>query len=122
MLEFGGKGTGDGLFQDADKIAVDRQGRIYVADKTLRIQQFNENGAFLKVWQIPTETKFYKRARSIRKIGIDHQDRLYVLVAGLVLVYENSSNELQKVIHFEPNPIQDFFIHHSFAKVKPVCP
>ncbi len=108
LLEFGGKGTGDGLFQDADKIAVDKQGRIYVADETLRVQQFNEKGEFLKVWQIPAETKFYKRARSIRKIGIDSQDRLYVLVVGFVLVYENSSSDIQKIIHFEPNPIQDF--------------
>lgn len=108
LLEFGGKGTGDGLFQNANKIAVDKQGRIYVADQTMRVQQFDEKGEFLKVWQIPTETQYYKRARSIRKIGIDNQDRLYVLLAGLILVYENSSSKLQKIIHFEPNPIQDF--------------
>lgn len=69
LLEFGGKGIGDDLFRDADKIAVDEQGRIYVADETLRIQQSNEKGEFLKVWQIPTETQYYKRARSVRKIG-----------------------------------------------------
>ena len=108
LLEFGGKGTGDGLFQDADKIAVDRQGRIYVSDETLRVQQFNEKGEFLKVWQIPSETQFYKRARSIRKIGIDNQGRLYVLVGGLVLVYEDSSSKFSKIIHFAPNSIQDF--------------
>jgi sugar lactone lactonase YvrE len=108
LLEFGGKGTGDGLFQDANKIAVDKQGRIYVADETLRVQQFNEKGEFLKVWQIPTETQYYKRARSIRKIGINNNDQLYVLVGGLILVYENASSKFSKIIHFEPNPIQDF--------------
>src|SRR6187549_26508 len=31
LLEFGGKGTGDGLFQDATSVAVDKRGRIYVS-------------------------------------------------------------------------------------------
>ena len=108
LLEFGGKGTGNGLFQDADAIAVDKQGRIYVADDSLRVQQFDEKGEFLKLWQIPSETDFYKRARSIEKIAVDDKDRLHVLVAGLVLIYENSSSEPLKLVHFAPNPIQDF--------------
>jgi len=117
LLEFGGKGTGDGLFQDANKIAVDKQGRIYVADETLRVQQFNEKGEFLKVWQIPTETQYYKRARSIRKIGINNNDQLYVLVGGLILVYENASSKFSKIIHFEPNPIQDFAFRSDGGRV-----
>ena len=109
LLEFGGKGTGEGLFQDADSIAVDKQGRIYVADETLRVQQFDEKGEFLKLWQIPSETGYYKRTRSIEKIAVDDKDRLHVLIDyGIVLVYENSSSEPLKVIHFAPNPIQDF--------------
>lgn len=117
LLEFGGKGTGNGLFQDADAIAVDKQGRIYVADDSLRVQQFDEKGELLKVWQIPSETGYYKRVRSIEKIAIDDKDRLYVLIVGLVLVYENSSSEMSKVIHFAPNPIQDFAFRSDGGKL-----
>lgn len=118
LLEFGGKGTGDGLFQDADAIAVDGKGRIYVADETLRVQQFDEAGNFLKLWQIPTETSYYKRARRIEKIGVDAKERLFVLIDyGIVLVYENDSSEPQKVIHFAPNPIQDFAFRHDGGRV-----
>lgn len=108
LLEFGGKGTGDGLFQDADALAVDAKGRIYVADETLRVQQFNEKGEFLKLWQIPSETQYYRRARTIEKIAVDDSDRLYVLVAGLVLIYEQDSSRPLKLVHFSPNPVQDF--------------
>jgi hypothetical protein len=62
LLEFGGKGTGNGLFQEAGAIAVDSKGRIYVADNSLHVQQFDEKGIFLKLWQIPSQTKHYRRA------------------------------------------------------------
>jgi muconolactone delta-isomerase len=110
LLEFGGKGTGNGMFKDADSIAVDKQGRIYVADETLRVQQFDEKGQFLKLWQIPSETQFYKRARTIQKIAVDDQDRLHVLVGGVVFVYENSSTEPLKAVYFSPDAILDFAI------------
>ncbi|MDQ3372567.1 MAG: hypothetical protein M3521_01585 [Acidobacteriota bacterium] len=29
-------------------------------------------------------------------------------MGGLILVYENASSKFSKIIHFEPNPIQDF--------------
>ncbi len=118
LLEFGGKGTGNGLFQEADSIAVDSKGRIYVADETMRIQQFDEKGNFLKLWQVPTETKFYKRARSIEKIDVDDKDRLFVLVDyGVVLIYENSDSQPSSIVHFAPNPIQDFAFRSDGGRV-----
>lgn len=76
LLQFGGKGTANGLFQDAAEIAVDSKGRIYVADESLRVQQFDEKGEFLKVWQSPSQTNRYRRARTINKIAVDDRDRL----------------------------------------------
>jgi DNA-binding transcriptional regulator/RsmH inhibitor MraZ len=109
LLEFGGKGTGNGLFQDADAIAVDSKGRIYVADNSLRVQQFNEKGEFLKVWQIPSQTKHYKRARTIQKIAVDDQDRLFVLVGGVVQMWEQNTIELPEVtFHAAPDFMVDF--------------
>lgn len=110
LLEFGGKGTGNGMFKDADSIAVDSKGRIYVGDDTLRVQQFDEKGQFLKLWQIPSETQFYKRARSIQKIAVDAEDRLHVLVGGVVFVYKQDSTEPFKAVYFSPDAILDFAI------------
>jgi len=109
ILEFGGKGTGNGLFQDADAIAVDKRGRIYVADGSLRVQQFNEKGEFLKVWQIPSQTKHYKRARMIQKIAVDDRDRLFVLVGGVVQMWEQNTTDLPEVtFHAAPDYMVDF--------------
>jgi sugar lactone lactonase YvrE/DNA-directed RNA polymerase subunit RPC12/RpoP len=108
LLEFGGKGTGNGLFQDADAIAVDKQGKIYVADDSLRVQQFNEKGEFLKVWQIPSQTIHYKRARTIQKIAVDDKNRLYVLVGGTILVYEQDASEPSNTFHAAPDFMVDF--------------
>jgi hypothetical protein len=71
----------------------------------------------LKLWQIPSETGYYKRARSIEKIAVDDNDRLYVLMVGLVLVYENSSSEMSKIINFAPDSILDFAFRSDGAKL-----
>jgi sugar lactone lactonase YvrE len=117
LLEFGGKGTGNGMFNDADAITVDSKGRIYVADHTLRVQQFDEKGEFLKLWQIPSQTQFYKRARSIQKIVVDEQERLYVQVGGVIFVYENASSEPFKAIYFSPDAILDFALRKDGGKL-----
>ncbi len=109
VLEFGGKGTGSGLFQDAGAIAVDSKGRIYVADDSLRVQQFNEKGEFLNVWQIPSSGKNYKRARTIQKIAVDDKDRLFVLVGGVLQMWEQNTIELPEMTwHAAPDYIVDF--------------
>ena len=114
LLEFGGKGTGDGLFQDADAIAVDSKGRIYVADNSLRVQQFDEKGKFLKVWQIPSQTKHYRRARSIQKIAVDDRDRLYVLVGGVVQMWEQNTTDLPEMsYHAAPDAMVDFALRSN---------
>ena len=108
LIEFGGKGTGDGLFKDADSIAVDKQGRIYVGDETLRVQQFDAEGKFLKLWQIPSNTKYYRRARTIQKLAVGDNDELYVLVGGTILLYENDASEPSYTFESAPSALQDF--------------
>lgn len=108
-LEFGGKGTANGLFQDAGAIAVDGKGRIYVADDSLRVQQFNEKGEFLNVWQIPASGKYYKKARTIQKIAVDDKDRLFVLVGGVLQMWEQNTIELPEMTWAAaPDYIVDF--------------
>jgi hypothetical protein len=108
LLEFGATGTGDGLFKDANTIAVDKQGRIYVGDDTLRVQQFNEKGQFLRVIQVPSKTSHYDRARTIDKIAAGDNGRLYVAVGGTILIYEEGSTEPDHTIHAAPSYVQDF--------------
>ncbi|MBL8233320.1 MAG: hypothetical protein JNL98_32790 [Bryobacterales bacterium] len=51
VQHWGRKGTGDGEFDIAHDITIDRRGRIYVADRTNnRVQIFDENGKFLGKW------------------------------------------------------------------------
>lgn len=108
LLEFGGKGTGNGLFQEAGAIAVDRKGRIYVGDETLRVQQFDEKGEFIKLWQIPSKTVNYRRARAINKIAVNDDGEIYVSVGGVILIYHEDSSEPVRTIHVAPDFIQDF--------------
>jgi peptidylamidoglycolate lyase len=51
VRKWGSKGTGEGQFDLVHDVAVDQQGRIYVADRNNeRIQVFSEEGKFLAQW------------------------------------------------------------------------
>ena len=51
ITEFGKPGKGNGEFYVAHSVAVDAQGRLYVADRAnARVQVFDANGKFLQVW------------------------------------------------------------------------
>lgn len=111
LLDFGGTGTSDGLFKEPSSIAVSRSGRIYVADETLRVQEFNEKGEFLRVRQIPESGKHYKKARHLQKIAVDKNERLFVLVEGVLQVWGPNTIELPDMTyHAAPEPIVDFAI------------
>ena len=107
LLRFGGEGLGEGQFQEAGEIAVGSDGSIYVADESLRVQKFGPDGKFIKLWQIPKSTANYKRAEVIQKLALEGT-RLYVLVGGVILIYEGEATEPSKAIHFAPQAIQDF--------------
>ncbi|MDP8979627.1 MAG: peptidyl-alpha-hydroxyglycine alpha-amidating lyase family protein [Acidobacteriota bacterium] len=51
LTHWGTKGTGDGQFNLVHDVALDKQGRLYVADRTNnRVQIFDVNGRFLGKW------------------------------------------------------------------------
>ncbi|MCY7375453.1 MAG: hypothetical protein LH472_05725, partial [Pyrinomonadaceae bacterium] len=108
LLEFGSEGTDIGAFQNADAIGVDKQGRIYVGDESLRVQQFDDKGNFINLWQIPTQTENYKRARRINKIAVADDERIFIAVGGVILVYKQDSDEAIQTIHNAPDYIVDF--------------
>lgn len=49
----GQRGMADGRFQKPRAIAIDRDNRCYVVDKTGRIQVFDEEGVFVRGWRTP---------------------------------------------------------------------
>jgi len=51
VLKWGSKGSGDGEFDIAHDVALDGQGRVYVADRNnSRVQIFDQHGKFLGKW------------------------------------------------------------------------
>jgi DNA-binding beta-propeller fold protein YncE len=54
LFDWGHQGQGPGEFDLPHSVAVDAQGNVYVADRSnSRIQVFDSNGKFLKVWKSP---------------------------------------------------------------------
>ncbi len=54
LLDWGHKGAGPAEFDLPHSVAVDAQGNVYVADRNnARIQVFDGNGKFLKMWKSP---------------------------------------------------------------------
>jgi peptidylamidoglycolate lyase len=52
LLEWGGKGEAPGEFAEPHGLAIDSEGRVYVADRAnSRIQVFDGNGEFLQLWK-----------------------------------------------------------------------
>jgi peptidylamidoglycolate lyase len=88
VMEFGALGSGPGQFDLVHGVAVDRDRRIYVADRTNnRIQVFTENGEYIEEWPNVTDPV---------GIFIDENDGVWVISAVLnrVLKY-NTNGELQ---------------------------
>ena len=56
VMEWGALGSGPGQFDLVHGVAVDRERRVYVADRTNnRIQVFTENGRFIEEWPDVTD-------------------------------------------------------------------
>jgi len=53
-FQWGSKGSGQGEFELPHGIAIDAEGRVYVADRSnLRVQVFDASGEFLSEWKSP---------------------------------------------------------------------
>jgi hypothetical protein len=92
---FGGEGTGPGLFKDSLALAVDGEGRVYVSDDTRRVQRFDSSGQFLNTWNIPLETKWYRKLRGgPLKLLVGNANQLYAVLAGVILKLDGETGEV----------------------------
>ncbi|MBV9959881.1 MAG: hypothetical protein JO360_15755 [Acidobacteria bacterium] len=93
VLTFG-EGTGPGLFKDAQEVAVDGAGNIYVSDDTQRIQKFDAQGNFLKLWTIPTDTQYFTKIRGgPDRLLADREGRVYAVIGGVVLRFDGADGQ-----------------------------
>ena len=75
LMEWGALGSGPGQFDLVHGVAVDRERRVYVADRTNnRIQLFTENGKFIEEWPDVTDPV---------GVFIDETDAVWVVSAAL---------------------------------------
>jgi outer membrane protein assembly factor BamB len=95
--KFGGTGTGEGLFPEANLIAVDGNGTIYVADKTERIQVFDPHGNFENGWQIQG-TDMFNAEFTPRALVANRDGSVYVMSVLSVRKYEGKTGELVQTI------------------------
>ena len=76
LFDWGHKGQGPGEFDLPHSVAVDAQGNVYVADRSnSRIQVFDSNGKFLKVWRSPELGRPWS-------LTVGPNDLLYVVDGG----------------------------------------
>jgi DNA-directed RNA polymerase subunit RPC12/RpoP len=88
VLEFGSEGTGAGRFTDARGVAVDGQGRIYVAEYSGgRVQVFDSAGVFLTQWTADPKMPLVD-------LEADRRGTVYVVQSGRIRRYEGATGKL----------------------------
>jgi sugar lactone lactonase YvrE len=63
-------GISNGRFQKPRAIAIDDADRLYIVDMTARIQVFDRDGNFVRVWQTPVHTNGRPTGLSISRDGL----------------------------------------------------
>jgi ribosomal protein L7/L12/streptogramin lyase len=87
VMSFGSEGVGAGQFKDARTVAVDPQGRIYVAEyQGGRVQQFDPSGKFLSQWQADPKSV-------ILALTAGRANVIYVVHPGRIVKYDANTGD-----------------------------
>jgi outer membrane protein assembly factor BamB len=82
VQEFGAEGVGPGRFQDAESIALDGLGHIYVGEFSGgRVQVFDLQGKYLAGWNTGS-------VKSLQALAADRKGTVYAAVAPQILRFE----------------------------------
>lgn len=105
-LEFGGKGSGAGKFDDPRYVAVDPNGNIFVADyDSGRLQKFDPAGKFALLIQVEPDSN---GNTYIQGMTADYRGNIYVSRGGDILKYSAESGRLVDTIAGDfPDTIYD---------------
>jgi outer membrane protein assembly factor BamB len=88
VSKFGEQGTGPGFFNNAHSIAVDGEGRIYVADYAGgRVQAFDSSGNFITQWNAGNSKT------SIDSLAASREGTVYVVADEEIKRYEGSTGK-----------------------------
>jgi DNA-binding beta-propeller fold protein YncE len=88
-LEFGSKGIGPGEFEDNRAIAVDPQGRMYVAEYSNgRLQVFEPAGTFVTQWALDED-------RVVLGVLADRAGHVLVAYPGIVAVHDATTGAVR---------------------------
>jgi ribosomal protein L7/L12/sugar lactone lactonase YvrE len=91
-LSFGKEGTGPGYFTNAEYVAVDNNGHIFVGEGTGgRVQVFDENGKYLTQWMATGEETgdIY-----LTSMAADRNGAVYTVVGSQLYVYDGLTGNL----------------------------
>ncbi|MBS1792629.1 MAG: hypothetical protein JSS81_02175 [Acidobacteria bacterium] len=82
VLTFGSTGLGDGQFRNPASLAVGRDGSIYVGDGTLRIQKFDADGKFVKLWNVTESSVKTSRdyTNKVTGLAVDRSNTVYAAI------------------------------------------
>ncbi|MEM9644950.1 MAG: 6-bladed beta-propeller [Planctomycetota bacterium] len=96
-LIWGRHGTSDGRFVKPRAIAIDRSDQLYICDTTGRIQVFDTDGNFQRVWVMPETANGRPTGMQLRPAD-KHVDRELLLVAD-THYYRMLAFELDGTLH-----------------------
>ena len=94
-LEFGGPGTGRGLFEEPECLACDGNGNLYVGERESgRVQVFDDSGNFLRQWSFSRPGEYYLSSMSAAWDGT-----LFMVYDSEVFIHDGESGELLGVLY-----------------------
>lgn len=97
---FGGTGTGEGRFEDAANLAVDREGSVYVADRTNRIQVFDPQGRLLRTIVATTRRQPINDLTTdvtyVQGLAVDGAGKLYVALGYDLIRFDAATGREEK--------------------------
>jgi len=108
-LTFGGEGTGPGKFDRAHNLAVDRDGSVYVVDRTNRVQKFDATGNLQKTFTVSTKNEPTGELSSdigyAIGIAVNSKREILVSISYDVLVLEPKEGNVVRKFPGTPNVI-----------------